>query len=543
MKRRCLAILATSFAAILAGPLAAPPSATAWSAVAADDGGLLGLLPESTVVAVEVRDLSTRWDEIRRFPAIVRFLDALLDGTGLEPDDLPAIAGRRAMIALVPSEDGRTVVPIAVVRPASAAHVEAVFDLAARCERDGARRAPTVTRGRDALWIAPEGAADRLSEAARGNGRSLAGRIRARALARRLPSGGLVRGWIHPEALADLLRARARAERSGALRFVENALAAELDAIRFAGFRRDVTPTGIVTEAVIAYDLAVLPAEVGRLLSSPADPALAYPPMPPGTVAAAAFTPNGELWLPWMRYLAAKIPNGPFRNLEFWLDEIRARTGRDVDRDLVRLLGERGRFHVLDGPRDSRARAFAILETADAPRLEASLLDLRAWLSEHVTGRSLGGIVPIPRDEETPRGIVRGLRWRTPLGRLEGPAFAVRDRHLIVGSDPRAVRVALRLLDETRVGRGGEPARQLGSTADAESPLDRPHGSLRIEGTAVRRLARQIAESGLLAGPEDAAGLRAIRDLAEGIEGIEGQVRYERDAVRIRATVRLTTER
>jgi hypothetical protein len=68
---------------------------------------LVDLLPESTVAAVEIRDLSRRWTEIRDLPGVARFQDRVFRELGLDVDALPLLAGDRAVLALVISENGR----------------------------------------------------------------------------------------------------------------------------------------------------------------------------------------------------------------------------------------------------------------------------------------------------------------------------------------------------------------------------------------------------------------------------------------------------
>ena len=94
------------------------PSATREAVPETLGHALVDLLPESTVAAVELRGLDRRWTEIRNLPAVAHFQDRVLGELGLDGDDLPRLAGNRAVLALVISDNRRDVLPIVVLRPA-----------------------------------------------------------------------------------------------------------------------------------------------------------------------------------------------------------------------------------------------------------------------------------------------------------------------------------------------------------------------------------------------------------------------------------------
>ena len=48
------------------------------------EGSLLALLPDSTLVAAEIRGLQRRWSEVRGVAAVAAFQDRLLEGSGLD---------------------------------------------------------------------------------------------------------------------------------------------------------------------------------------------------------------------------------------------------------------------------------------------------------------------------------------------------------------------------------------------------------------------------------------------------------------------------
>ncbi|UCF21535.1 MAG: hypothetical protein JSU87_09175, partial [Gemmatimonadota bacterium] len=81
-------------------PPAAPPSLDAAQAE------LVALLPRATLLAAELHDLAGRWDELRAIERLSAVQDRLFDEIGLRPDDVPELAGDRAVFALVTDEAG-----------------------------------------------------------------------------------------------------------------------------------------------------------------------------------------------------------------------------------------------------------------------------------------------------------------------------------------------------------------------------------------------------------------------------------------------------
>jgi hypothetical protein len=490
-----------------------------------DDRSLIGLLPDSTVIAVEVRDVAWRWSEIRGVRAIARFQDRLFAGSALDADDLPRLAGDRAVLALVVAEDGRSVIPLALLRPPRLAEAAAVLEDSAETGGDEGP-AYAVHRRRDTLWVAPAFAADQLVNLARGNGTSLVRSLPLEELNDRLPVGGLVRGWLNPAVLGDLLRNQTAGTRPGWVELLGAVAAAELDAVRFAGFRRELTPSGLITDAVVGYDTDILPPQVTRALDSAAAPSVLPGATDPGIVMMSSLRLEPEACLAWLRFAASRDPRGPLRNLDFWIAELEARTGLDIEHDLLGQLGEQGWLFVLGGvPRDT-VRVVALLETRDASRVEDSLLRLGNWLREHVAGRSLGLTLARIREVSLDERTAHVLTIRSPLGEVPGPAFVTTGDHVVLGSGEQALRAGLRLLETKDTWR----------VAPHEPGLATPaHESLRVRGEALAPLVDAVIGGWV---PERGRGLAAaMRELVADLDRASLDVWYEDDAVRLRSRI------
>lgn len=505
---------------------------------------LIDLLPESTVLAVEIRNVAKRWIEIRSIPAIGRLQDRLLAGSELAPDDLPRLAGDRAVVALVTAEDGRSVIPVALLRPAASP-----AEAAAILERAGVDGGALMTRhGRGVLWIGPSEASRRLDELATGDGTSPRQTLMMDEVSRRLPDGGLVRGWIDPVALRTLLRDHVEGTEPLPVELLRTVVAAELDAVRFMGFRRELTSDGVIADAVIGLEPAVLPAEIARVFgSSPDSPPLLPSPLPPVVVLGSSFGIEAEALLAWVGYVATADPRGPLRNLDFWMGEFQERTGRDLERDLVAALGERGWFFLLTGDTSQRLQALLIFETRDAGRLEQTLVDLRSWLVEQARGRTLGVVVPRIHDDSLNQMTVHGLTLRTPFAEVPGPAFLVNGEHLLVGTGRAALNAGLELLSTkgswapTRV----MPDNAVGAleewSGEEIGPAGQfPHESIRVQGSALSRWVHAVVDP-------DAQGpaghlAPALACMLADLESISGDVWYQEDAVRIHGRVRFDIE-
>jgi hypothetical protein len=486
---------------------------------------LIDLLPESTVLGVEIRDLAERWPEIRAVPAISRFLDRLMTDRSLEPDDLPRLAGNAAIVALVPAGDARSLIPVALLRPPHPEQAEEILSRSAPLE---------VLRGRGALWVGPPNVSDRLERIAAGDGTSARRSLVMDEAYRRLPDRGLIRGWVNPGALRTLLSRHVEGVRPLLVEIVRSFVTAELDTIRFIGFRRELNADGVITDGVIGIDASALPGEVVQALNATPESELLLPsPLPPGTLLASSFRTEAEACLGWLRYVAASDPRGPLRNLDFWMDEFRERTRLDLERDLFGALGEQGSFLLLEGDTSEIVQAVAILETKDPGRLEETLLDLRAWLMEQIQGRTLGLVLPRIRDASLNGWTLHDLTFWTPLAQLPGPVFLVTDEHLVVGTGEPALRAGLNLLQSRDVWK-----RATGEDAGAVSRSRLEH--VRLLGPAMARWIEARAGSW---------GPAHVRHLASAMTGLLAEshrismdVWYEEDAVRIRGRIRFATE-
>jgi hypothetical protein len=464
---------------------------------------LIDLLPASTVAAVQLRDLASRWGEVRGLVAFAELQDRLLPAVGMSEEDLPRVVGDEALIAIATVSDGKRIVPLALLRPPR-------IRTALSWIRE--RPALSVHREDDTLWVVRDTDACELEWLTRSSGSGPD--LHVREVAARLPEGGLVRGWIEPESLRRLLLERVPGVLPAALDLVSASAAAELAAVRFVGFRRDLQPSGVVTDAVVGYDLSVLPPEVAAGLAAPPGGAVLPEALPPGVAAMASFGTQTNATLPWLRFVADSDPQGPLRNLGFWIDEIEERTGVDIERDILDRLGERGWLALLDGASKEPWGWVAMIESEDRPDLERAMLDLQGWWIEHTWGRTLG--LAIPRNREDALGghtVHRAMAW-TPFGEFAGPAFLVTDRHLLLGSGTEALSRGLRLLEakESWQPHAGDDAMMVG-------------------GAAVARLAGTLLDDEIVG--REAKIAAALENLASSIDNASAGVRYEGDAVRV----------
>lgn len=477
---------------------------------------LLDLLPQSTVMAVELGEIGSRRTEIRGVETIARIQDLLLAGSGLDADTVLRLAGDGAVLALVNDDGIGDVIPVALMNPPDIAETESYFK--------GAGWWTTRSDG-DVLWLGPPFSAELIEELATGKGILRGGTISDQLDELFLPPGGLVRGRINGDELAGLLRSRVPG--AATARVISALVAAELDAVRYAGFRRDLVDGELVTEAVVAYDISMLPPEVvGALDGSSSSPPFPSA-LPPKAVLGGSFRPEAEALLPWLRFAAGAERGGPLRNLDFWIEEIEDRTGRDLQGDLFEALGEHGWFFVTDDDDTDTVQVVALLEVAENGALEETVVDLMDWIGVHTAGRTLGLMIPRLHDVSYGGVRIHALEISTVAGDFQGPAFAVVDRHLILGNGEEAVKNGLDILATRDVWKVP------GTVGESGTP---PHGSLMVDGHALARLAASILVS------EDAVREygrgEALIELIAGIEDVSADMWYEGDRIRIRSTVR-----
>lgn len=474
--------------------------AVALDALAGDEPvELIDLLPESTLLAVEIRELSQRWPEIRAISAIRQFQDHVLAELGLSQADLLHLAGERAVLALVVSDDDPPVMPLVLLRPKHPDEAETVLGSAL-----------TIRRGSGALWVGPAEASDRLE--------ALAARGDTERVRRRPFESGLVRGWIDPAALRALLRDR-----------VEDAwplVATALEAVRSMEFERDVTGNGVVTDLVIEIDPARLPSEVAQVFASSPEAWPVLPtPLPPGVLAASSFRIEADAQWAWLRHVAAGDSRGPLRNFDFWTDEFQARYERELERDLVEALGEHGWLFLVEGETNQTVQVVLLLEARDAALVEATLLDLRSWLVEQIPARTLGLVAPRPRESSVNQLEAHGLALWTPMAEFPGPAFLVTNDHLVLGTGNAALETGLNLL---RTRKTWVPVRP-----DVGAGTRPPHESIRVSGSTLSDWIESVVE------PGDRRGSASPwLDLLDGLEGVSVDVWYEDEAIRVASEVR-----
>ena len=557
MKRLVLAVLLV-VAPLVVGGLGRSPAAPEPAAVSPVEqaaGSLLDLLPDSSLVAVEVRDVARRWSALRRIPILAELQDRILEGSGLEPDDLPVLAGNRAALALVPAPEGRGVIPVAVLRPADLDRAEAILDLRAGARPEGDAVWCRV-RDRNALWVGPASAAGEVAAVARGDGTSLGPLLPVAEAAARIPDGGLARGWIHPAGVRRYLRAVEPGTRPAPVEMIASALAAELDAVRWIAFRRDVVDGRIVTDAALVYDRAKLPEAVAAVFDPGATAPRLPRPLPEGVVMAAAWRPEPGACLPWLRFVAAADSKGPFRNLDFWIEEFEERSGKSLDRDLFGELGEHAWTLLLDGGDTWQGSGTAfwtrgkdmvgacnrlgvdimtgapvsVFEAADARRVEDTALELREWVAGHLRVRSLGLVAPEFHDTSYAGTVIHNVRVRTALGTLEGSSIAAVDGFLVVGVGERGVRVALDLIAAGRFDR---------ESLVATDAYDASHASVIVR---MRELAGVLARHGRDTGEVDAPGGLAstVTAVLGGIPEARIRIRYAPDGLDLHGELPLT---
>lgn len=469
-------------------------------------GDLIALLPPSTLVAVELRNIAGRWDELRAIPRVAGVQDRVLERLGLEARDVPELAGERAVIALVAGGKELETVPLAVLDPPS--HPRAL----ALLKRSGGLAA---IEARGAIWSGAASQARLVERIAGGEGTSVRDAVDFAELGVRLPEGGLVRAAVHPRALRDQLGAWAARRGLDAAGKLAAFLRADLESVETAGFRRDVVDGAVVTDGWIGFDEEVVPEAFTRALATSRRPAVLPADLPADILLVCSFRTEAEAALAWLRTMAARDPRGPLRNFDFWVDEFEARTGRDVERDIVDALGERGLALLVEGE-DGRAVEFiAILDVRDPHRLEASLVDLRDWLAEQVWVHWLGLAMPRSWTANDGDGAVYGLDVRNPFVTIGGPVFRLIDDRLIVATSRHSLRRAV--LMARAAESWSAPAWALGPQGPADE--------LAVIRTTA--LARLLAASAVRSAAEDVWFLGALSEFLDGTGDLQLQVRYE----------------
>ncbi len=477
-----------------------------WPGLPAVGDSLLDLAPATALAAVEIRDLDRRWAEIRGIGALGAVQDIFLSDAGIQAGSVPALLGNRALFMLVPIRDVPFVLPVLLLKP----H-----------DRDQALRMLKRMRGvhycdeQGVLWLGPVEAAGALEQIAHSGDSGLRSVLPLAEMDARVQAGGLARGYIQPRAWAELLGRLSERTNFELPRWVASWLQAELLTMRYVAFRRDISGGEIETEALAAYDLDRLPAEVARVFapSRPQTPELPF--LPAGAFVSVAFRPEADSWMPWLRYLAAQDPHGSLRNLGFQLDDFERRFRRDLRRDLCAGIGERGWLFLLEDENSNSASAVALVEARPSPALENTLADLLVWGGEQVWVDSLGAFFPRCWTRAENGFTIHGLELWTPLGRRSSLVFALTGRYLVLAGNETALRTGL-----SYAGNLPNLATLAGSGA---------HAGVRIQGDALSRI---IDPWLALAGRVDGRWMYAATRLLADFQGAHMDMRYEPDAVR-----------
>ena len=491
------------------------------SQTAISPAALRDLVPAGALLAIELRDLDRRWSEIRAVRAISSFQDSALSCVGMQPDLVPMLAADQAVLFLARLESHPFLLPIAILRPADMQQAENVAsglgDLA-------------HLQARGALWIGPAGSERILEEFAGTEGARLGDVLPLEEIEERLPPGGLIRGWVNPGAWAELLRDCSDRTSATPLQWAISAARAELAAVRYIGFRRDLENGDLAVDGLIAYDVTRLPAEVSRILEPEASTAILPSDLASNTLAVAAFRPEAQAWMPWLRYLAASDSRGPLRNLDFWIDEFQRRYRRDLDRDLFQAFGDRA-WLIASLAEDAKSVELTwVFKVRESPALEYTMLDLVSWLGEQIRLRSLGTIVPKSQFTEHEGTAILDLSLHIPFLRIPGPNFRIADGYLIVAGNPGTMQAGVALVEKIKQSAID------GGAASNGLPI---HGTVLVQGAELARLIR--ASAGALNSRECICD--AIAGLAAESESLRIEIRYEHDAVRFHDRLRFAAQR
>ncbi len=508
-------------------PLTDSPPRGRWAAqmparVAAEPSSLLDFVPAEALITVEVCDLDRRWDELRSISAIAGFQDEVFSCAGIEAELAHGLAGDGAVLFLAGSEDPPFVVPVAILRPVDLPAAERFLSGLGRL---------SLMRVGGLLWIGPAGAQRVLERLSRPGTARLDDVLPMDEVEARLPRGGLVRGWLNPVACVRLLHDPRVDSLPTLLRWAAGALSAELSAVRYAAFRRDLADGELVTDGIVAYDPVRLPQQLLRSLDAEAASAVRPVDLPENAVAAVAFRLDASACMPWLRNLAASDPRGPLRNLAFWLDEFQRRYRRDLDRDLFSALGEQGWLLALEVNGSGAPGLAAVIEIREEPAVVSTLRDLLSWAGEQLWIDTFGVILPIPWVDAGRGGVIYGTTLHAPFSEFPGPRFQVAGKYLILG-DRRET------LDAARAF-AGTLGRQSGARSGASNAA--VHGSVWVKGEEIARLL--TAGLGVVMPDPDACLSAAASRMTAGLESLMGEWCYESDAVRLRGRLRFTAQR
>jgi hypothetical protein len=259
--------------------------------------------------------------------------------------------------------------------------------------------------------------------------------------------------------------------------------------------------------------------------------------LPNAVVIAVAFRPESGASLHWLRYVAQRNATNSLRHLQFWIDEFEQRFDRSLQADLFDAIGEYGWLLGLRAGADVPPAWVMVLQTSDASRLEATLLDLLSWSREHAWARTLGLAVPRVANNELDGTTVHAVALHTPFGQLAGPVFATVQGHLVIATDQQALQTGV-LLVETRAF--SIPDSELSESIPAHASLWARGPS--IEGPSIVGLTESI--STLYGADSDHTVLiGAVAGLLAGVVSAAARAWYEEDALRMRGEILLDESR
>lgn len=414
---------------ILASSIAMAPSAI--TVHSEEPGSLSALVPDSAMVTLTFTNLQKRWSELQAIPGMRSFHERLLGTVGMHPDDIPILTADSAVVALLPAENGHSIFPLILLRPDDPVAAETLLP-----------DQLTVHRSADTLWISFGDTGDRLRELADADRPNLSWS----------PSGNeLIEGRIDPEAMAGFLRSGTEGIDPPPLAIARSIYAGILDDVRSIEFTRDVRAGSILADGRIEMNLDRLPAECRKVfMTAPDSPPVLPSPLPRHMILASSFRTEPGASYAWFQRIADSDPRGPLRNFEFWMSEFEERTGYNLEKNLIHALGERGWFFLLEGDRDHTLNGVGIFEVRNDRILDETLSDLLQFFGDQTQGRTLGLV--------SPQVTGNSLKFRTPFGEFPGPAFEIRDGHLLIATSPEALAEGEKLLRTRNHWRPTRPA-------------------------------------------------------------------------------------
>ncbi len=495
----------------------------AYAGRASADSELLNRVPGSALLAVSTHNLDQRWSEIRSTRAIAELQDAVLSGAGLQPESIPRLVGRQSVFFLAPADRWPFAVPVGLLEPADAGEARALLD-----------KLPDLSYLQDGalFWVGAAGAKELLYRLSKDDGPKFPDVIPLAEIADRLPAGGLVRGCLNSAAWQKLLDESAIESCPFPFTNAAAALAADLATVRYVAFRRDFMDGEFTTDGLVAYDPARLPSEVRQVLDPEAAPVL----IPASAIASirspfvvAAFRPEPSAWMPWIRYVAARDPRGPLRNLGFWLDEFQQRYARNLDRDLFSVIGDQAWLLVTRGSNGDSLELVMVFELRAGKAIEGVLEDLFSWAGEQVWLNTFGILSTRSWHENQPGIAIRGLTVRTPIASLQGPTFEVGGRYLMLALQPSGL----------EIGRAWIKSIEAAKTA---TELQTPgiHGTILIQPSELARLVQAIHPTATV--DRDERLRDAVLSLMADSGTLRVDLKYEHDAIRFHGQLPIRQE-